>query len=182
MNSSSVSPRRVCLGAVAGAHGVRGLVKLRSFTEEPGAIAAYGPVQDEDGRSYTVTVTGRARHHLIARLDGVSDREAALALSGRKLYVERSRLPEVAQTDEFYREDLVGLAVETPDGRALGRVRAVENYGAGDILIIAAADGGELLLAFTRAAVPEVDVAGGRLVANPPPFDDDAGGDGDERG
>jgi len=161
----------VCLGVVAGAHGVRGLVRLRSYTERPEDIAAYGPLQDAEGaRVFALTLTGRTSRHLIARIDGVTDRDAAQALAGQPLHVARDRLPEPEEEDTFYCADLVGLDVYTPGGARWGAVTAVDNYGAGDILVITA-ETGETLLPFTRETVTEVDLSAGRLVADPPVYD-----------
>ncbi len=181
--SSSDTPRRLCLAAVAGAHGVRGLVKLKSFTEEPEAVAAYGPLTDEAGRrTFRLTLKGRVKDLLLAAIDGVEDREAAQALRGTRLYVERSALPEPEDAEEFYVADLVGLAVESPDGETLGRVASVADHGAGSVLEIEPAEGPAFDLPFTRAVVPTVDLAGGRLVVELPPMltgDEEAGaGDG----
>ncbi|MGF1629259.1 MAG: ribosome maturation factor RimM [Kiloniellaceae bacterium] len=157
---------RVCLGVMVGAHGVRGLVKVKSFTENPADVAAYGPVSDSDGRRrWRLQVTGQAKGVVLVRVEGVTDREAAQALHGTELYVERAILPVLDEEETFYHADLIGLRVENGEGRSLGSVRAVENYGAGDLLDIAGPDGQGFLLAFTRAAVPLVDIAGGRLVA-----------------
>lgn len=164
-----IAQDRVLVGAVAGAHGVRGLVKLRCFTEKPTQITAYGPLTDETGeRRFEVAVVGAAKGGVLARIDGVTDRNAAEALKGTRLFVSRSALPALAPDNEFYHADLVGLGVETPDGRRLGKVKAVLNYGAGDVLEVADEAGGSLLLPFTKAAIPVVDLSGGRLVAAPP--------------
>lgn len=177
MGNRSVAEPRVCVGVMVGAHGVRGLVKVKSFTETPEDVAAYGPVSDKSGqRSWTLRVTGPApgkRDVLLARVEGVDDRDAAQALHGTELYVARAALPALEEEETFYHADLIGLRVEDPEGRVLGRVAAVENYGAGDFLEVELpGDGGKagktLLLAFTRAVVPEVDIAGGRLVVVPP--------------
>jgi len=160
---------RVCLGVVVGAHGVRGLVRIKSFTEAPGDIAAYGPLSDEAGaRSFAVRVTGEAKGAILAAIAGVADRDAAEALKGTRLYVDRAALPVPVDAEEFYHADLIGLMAEDRAGRALGRVVAVHNFGAGDLLEIAPEGGQSLLLPFTKAAVPEVDLAGGRLVVEPP--------------
>ena len=163
---------RVCLGIMVGAHGVRGLVKVKSFTEDPADVAAYGPVSDAAGRRHwrlevTGQAAGKAGGVVLVRVEGVKDRDAAQALHGTRLYVERAALPPLAESEAetFYHADLIGLRVEDGAGRSLGTVRAVENYGAGDVLDIAGPDGQGFLLAFTRAAVPLVDIAGGRLVA-----------------
>ncbi len=159
---------RFCVGAIAGAHGVRGLVKIKSFTEEPLDLAAYGPLTDQSGRRrFQVTVTGRAKGLLIARIEGVEDREAAQALRGARLYAARAALPEPAE-EEYYHADLIGLEAQDRGGAPLGRVVAVQNFGAGDILEIARPEGEPLLVPFTKAAVPIVDLAGGRVVLEPP--------------
>jgi len=163
---------RICLGVVAGAHGVRGLVKVKAFTAVPADVAAYGPLGDEAGRrrwrlEVVGPAPGKSADVVLARMEGVADRDAAQALHGVRLYVARTALPE-PEEDEFYHADLIGLRVEDGAGRGLGTVRAVENHGAGDLLEVEAPDGRLVLLPFTRAAVPLVDVAGGRLVAAPP--------------
>jgi 16S rRNA processing protein RimM len=160
---------RVCLGAIAGAHGVRGLVKIKSFTEDPANLTAYGPLGDEaGGRRFEIAVTGAAKGLLLARIAGVADREAAQALRGVRLYVDRAALPEPEEAEAFYHADLIGLAVEDPQGQPLGKVAAVENYGAGDYLEIARPEGEPLLIPFTQAAVPRVDLNAGRIVVAPP--------------
>ena len=170
MAQERVPAERVCLGVMVGAHGVRGLVKVKSFTEDPAAVGAYGPVSDAAGkRRWSLQVIGPAPGKspdvVLVRIEGVSDRDAAQALHGTELYVARAALPALAAEDEaFYHADLIGLGVEDGAGRSLGRVTAVENYGAGDLLEITGADGKSRMLAFTRAAVPLVDLAGGRVV------------------
>ena len=169
---------RICLGKIVGVHGVRGLVRIKSFTERPEDLVAYGPLGDKAGdRVFDVTLKGRAKGVLLAAVAGVGDRDRAKALQGAELYVERSALPALAEAeDEFYRADLIGLAAEDPQGRPLGRVRAVHNFGAGDVIELAGVPrgvpggvpGGSLMVPFTRAAVPTVDPAGGRLVVDPP--------------
>ncbi|MCH9011866.1 MAG: ribosome maturation factor RimM [Proteobacteria bacterium] len=159
---------RLCVGVIAGAHGVRGLVKIKSFTEDPANLTAYGALTDESGaRRYQVAVTGRAKGVLLARIEGVGDRDAARALRGARLYIARAALPE-PEDEEYYHADLIGLAVEDRAGAPLGRVAAVQNFGAGDILEIERPDEETLLVPFTKAAVPLVDPAGGRLVVEPP--------------
>ncbi len=161
------SANSVCLGVVVGAHGVRGLVRLHSYTEKPEDIVAYGPLQDPDGqRVFQLTLTGRTNRHLIARIDGVADRDSAAALAGQRLHVARNCLPATDETDTFYCADLVGLAVESATGARWGVVTAVDNYGAGDILVIAA-ETGEVMLPFTRDVVTLVDLEARRLVADP---------------
>lgn len=161
---------RVCVGVVTGAHGVRGLLRVKSFTEAPEDVAAYGPVSDESGeRRFELTVVGRAKGVLTVRCAGVGDRDQAETLKGCKLYVARDALPVIEETETYYHADLIGLAVETLEGEALGTVAAVQDFGAGDVLEIRPANGGEsFYIPFTRAAVPEVDLAGGRLVVETP--------------
>ena len=167
----SDKPRRVCLGAFAGAHGVRGEAKLRAFTAIPEDIASYGPLETEDGACvFTVKLVREAKPGvLIVRSADIKSREDALALSGTRLYVDRDRLPEPDE-DEFYYDDLVGLRVEGLDGEPLGRVKAVVDFGAGDLLeIIDIPDvNGARLLPFTKEIAPVVDVPGGRIVLAPP--------------
>jgi len=159
---------RVCLGAVTGAHGVRGLVKIKPFTENPDDVAAYGPVEDERGtRRFTLSVSGHAKDQVIVRVDGVTDRDGADALRGTRLYVSRAALPE-PEDGAFYHADLIGLAVVSVAGEALGKVTAVYDFGAGDLIEYSGEDGRPRMLPFTEAAVPEVDIAGGRLVVDPP--------------
>ncbi len=168
----SADPNRVCLGVMVGAHGVRGLVKIKAFTERPEDVAAYGPVSDRRGRQqWRLKVTGPApgkQDVVLAQVEGIADRDAAQALHGTELYVDRAALPALEEEETFYHADLIGLRVEDTAGRALGWVKAVENYGAGDVLEVERPDGKSLLLAFTRAVVPQVDIAGGRLVVVPP--------------
>ena len=163
---------RLCVGKIVGVHGVRGLVRIKSFTERPEDLVAYGPLGDKAGkRAFEITLKGRAKGVLLAALAGVGDRDQAKALQGTELYVERSALPALAEAeDEFYQADLIGLAAEDSAGRPLGRVRAVHNFGAGDLIELAGAGvpGGSLMVPFTRAAVPTVDLATGRLVVDPP--------------
>ena len=155
------------MGAIAGAHGVKGEVRVKSFAAAPKAIASYGPLEDRAGkRRFRLTVTGGLEVRLIATIEGVSTRDEAERLKGTELYVARDALPEIA-ADEFYHADLVGLEVRLPDGGRFGRVRAVHEFGAGDSLEIERADG-DVLVPFTRRAVPEVNIAAGYLVLDPP--------------
>jgi 16S rRNA processing protein RimM len=159
---------RVCVAAVAGAFGVRGEARVKSFTADPLAFASYGPLETEDGtRRFRLRVTRPIPNGFAARLDGVSTREEAEALKGARLYAPRSALPKLPD-DEFYHADLLGLAVFDAGGAPLGKVAAVQNFGAGDFLEIAQPGGKTLLLPFTMAAVPTVDLAAGRIVADPP--------------
>lgn len=161
--------QRVCLGVIVAPHGVRGLVKIKSFTAEPEALAAYGPLHDEAGtRTFEIALAGRTKDLLLGRVAGVADRDAAEALKGTRLYIERAALPEPEEADTYYRADLVGLRVEDEAGQGLGRVAAVYDFGAGDLIEVERPDGTSDLLTFTRAVVPVVDLAGGRLVVRPP--------------
>ena len=160
---------RVLVGEIGAAQGLKGEVRLRSYTQTPTDIAAYGPLQDETGveriEIESVRVTPKA---LIARIKGVATREGAEALNGTKLYLPRAALPERGE-DEWYVADLIGLEAVDARGAPLGTVVAVHNFGASDIIEVAPATGGEnLLVAFTEAAVPEVDIENGRLVLVPP--------------
>lgn len=160
--------RLVCIAAVAAAHGVRGGMRLRCFTAEPESVAAYGPVHDEAGNElFSLELMGRAKGGVIARARGITSREAAEALRGKRLYVPRERLPE-PDADEFYHEDLVGLAAVSPDGAPAGHVSAVYDFGAGDLIEITAEDGQKVVLPFTREIVPEIDLGGRRLVVELP--------------
>ena len=167
MASSATS--LVCLGAIAGAHGIKGLVRLKSFTARAQDIAAYGPLQDASGaRHFEIALVGAARGALIARIKGVDDRNAAERLKGEKLYVTRDRLPPTA-AGEFYHADLIGLVAEREDGTKLGRIVAVHDFGAGPSIEIAPESGATAMIPFTATVVPVVDIAGGRVVVVPPP-------------
>ncbi|HZA01985.1 MAG TPA: ribosome maturation factor RimM [Hyphomicrobiaceae bacterium] len=159
------SQKRILLGHIAGAHGVRGEVLINSYTSTPEDIAAYGPLTDESGtRAFAVTVVRVTNKGVVARLDGITDRAAAETLRGLRLYLERDRLPET-RSNEFYYADLIGLAAVSPDGETIGRVVDLQNYGAGDLLEIQVESSRETeLVPFTKAFVREVDMAGGRLV------------------
>ena len=160
---------RVCVGAVAGAFGVKGEVRLKSFTAEPEDIAAYGPLETEDGaQRFEAQITGRAKGTLVARLSGIASKEAADALRGTRLYVDRDCLP-APDEDEYYHADLIGLEVYDTGGALLGTVKAVLNHGASDLLEIQGPGlASTVLLPFTLDAVPTVDLATRRIVADPP--------------
>ena len=159
---------RVCIAQIGAAHGVRGEVRLKPFTEDPLAVAANGALQTEDGGRVEIEAVRPAKDMLVARLKGVSDRNAAEALRNVRLYVAREKLPP-PEDDEFYYADLVGLMAVRADGEALGTVKAVHNFGAGDLLEIEPVAGGAtMMLPFTETTVPSVDVAEGRIVVEPP--------------
>jgi 16S rRNA processing protein RimM len=165
---AAMQPRRVCVGVITGAQGVRGAVRVKSFTAVPEDVAAYGPVEDEAGaRSLALHPVGRAKGVVIATIPGIADRDAAERLKGMRLYVAREKLPAPG-AEEYYHADLVGLAAVLRDGTRLGTVRAVHDFGAGDALDVAREDGGAVMVPFTRVVVPEIDFAAGRLVIDPP--------------
>src|SRR5712672_4699142 len=158
----------ICIARIGAAHGVRGAVKLWTFTEDPLAVKAYGPLLTKDGaRSFEVATAREAKGHLVATLKGIATREDAERLNGIELYVAREKLPATDQ-DEYYHADLIGLAAVTPANEALGRVVAIHNFGAGDIIEIAPPGGATMLLPFTHAVVPSVDLAAGRGVIELP--------------
>jgi 16S rRNA processing protein RimM len=159
----------ICVGTIAGAFGVQGEVRLKSFTADPTAIADYAPLSNEDGTQiFSVTLTRPINNGFAARLGGVKTKEEADALKGVKLFAEREKLPELPD-DEFYHTDLIGLEVYDTGGTLLGRIKAVMNHGAGDILeVTSTGNAGSVLLPFTLDIVPTVDLTAGRIVADPP--------------
>ena len=161
---------RVCVARIGAAHGVRGEVKLWSFTEDPAAVAHYGPLETQDGtRCFEIEALRAAKDHFVARIAGVNDRDAAEKLRNIELYIPRARLPKIEETDTFYHADLVGLDAVTPDGARVGTVHALHNFGAGDIIEIAPAGGGDpLMLPFNETTVPKIDVAARQIVVMPP--------------
>ena len=162
---------RVCVAAVAAAHGVRGLLRLKPFTAIPEDCVAYGPLTNADGsRTFKFEKMGMHKGQVLVRMEGVADRTAAEALRGVRLYVLRAALPETEDEDEFYYADLIGLSAVLADGTEIGKVRAVFDFGAGDSLeLTQTASGKPLLVPFTRTVVPRVDIAGGQVVVDPPP-------------
>jgi 16S rRNA processing protein RimM len=164
---------KVLVGVFGAPHGVRGEIRLKSFMQDPLSIADYGALSDGAGRSYDIIAARSVKDDLlVARVKGVSDRGAAQKLTNEKLYLAREKLPP-PEEDEFYCSDLIGLRAETPEGALIGTIVAVPNYGAGDILEIAPPAGETLLLPFTRAVVPEIDLAGGKVTVAPPVEADD---------
>ncbi|WIW46689.1 ribosome maturation factor RimM [Bradyrhizobium sp. 62B] len=154
----------VCVARIGAAHGVRGAVKLWTFTEDPFAVRRYGPLLSKDGRrQFEVAQAREAKDHLVATFKGVTTRDEAERLNGIELYVAREKLPATDE-DEYYHTDLIGLAAVTTGGDALGRVLAIHNFGAGDIIEIAPPKGPTMLLPFSNAVVPEVDLKAGRVV------------------
>src|SRR6195256_5531171 len=158
----------ICIARIGAAHGVRGAVKLWTFTEDPLAVKAYGPLLTKDGaRSFEVATAREAKGHLVATLKGIATREDAERLNGLELYVAREKLP-ATENDEYYHADLIGLAAVTSTNEPLGEVIAIHNFGAGDIIEIAPPQGVTMLLPFTNAVVPTVDLKGGRVVIELP--------------
>jgi 16S rRNA processing protein RimM len=161
-------PAQVCVARIGAAHGVRGAVKLWTFTEDPFAVTRYGPLATRDGaRAFEIAHARQGKGHLVATLKGVATRNDAERLNGIELYVAREKLP-ATEDDEYYHTDLIGLAAVTTANEPLGKVLAIHNFGAGDIIEIAPPRGPTLLLPFTNAVVPTVDIAGGRVVIEVP--------------
>jgi 16S rRNA processing protein RimM len=159
---------RVCVGRISGAHGIKGWVRITSYTDEPRSVAAYGPVSDEKGeRMFELEFMRMAKARVIARIPGVSDRNAAEALRGVRLFVPRTALP-APDPDEFYFEDLIGLDVNTIDGTPLGKVVSVQEFGTGPLLEVGEENGATILVPFTHDVVPVVDLAAGRIDIDPP--------------
>ncbi|MBN9001128.1 MAG: ribosome maturation factor RimM [Rhizobiales bacterium] len=160
--------KQVCIARIGAAHGVRGAVKLWTFTEDPFAVLDYGPLSTKDGgRRFEVSNAREAKDHLVATLQGVTTRNDAEKLNGIELYVPREKLPP-AEDGEYYHVDLIDLAAVSMDGAPIGRVVAIHHFGAGDVIEIAPPQGATLLLPFTDAVVPTVDIAGGRVVIEMP--------------
>jgi 16S rRNA processing protein RimM len=161
-------PAQVCVARIGAAHGVRGAVKLWTFTEDPFAVTRFGPLATKDGaRAFEVANAREAKGHLVATLKGVTTRNEAERLNGIELYVAREKLP-ATNGDEYYHADLIGLVAITTADEPLGKVIAIHNFGAGDIIEIAPLRGPTMLLPFTNAVVPTVDIAGGRVVIELP--------------
>ena len=159
---------QICIARIGAAHGVRGAVKLWTFTEDPLAVKDYGPLSTRDGaRQFEVATARAAKDHLVATIKGVDTREDAERLNGIELYIAREKLP-ATDDDEYYHADLIGLAAVNVANEPIGRVHAIHNFGAGDIIEIAPPQGPTLLLPFTNAVVPTVDLAGGRVVIELP--------------
>ena len=155
MTASGERENRICVGVITTAHGVRGLVKVKSFTRNAADFAAFGKLSDASAkRSFKVEIVGSNKDLFLVKIDGVTDRNAAEALRGTELFVSRSQLPETAQ-NEFYYADLIGMTAKSPDGNVLGKVMAVYNFGAGDMLEI---EGVEDFISFCKQNVPEVDL------------------------
>ncbi len=175
---TETTPDRVLLAVIGGAHGIKGEVRVRSFTADPEDIGAYGPLTDAKGRRYTVASARAQKNVVVVRFKEVADRNAAELLNGTELFVDRAALPEEGE-DEFYQADLVGLVARLVDGTVIGEVVAFHDFGAGDILEIAPEQGSSVMIPFTEAAVPEVDLDLGFILVEPTaagllPADEDA--------
>jgi 16S rRNA processing protein RimM len=157
-------PAPICVARIGAAHGVRGAVRLWTFTEDPLAVKRYGPLTTKDGtRQFEIATAREAKGHLVATLKGIATRDEAERLNGVELYIAREKLPDTDE-DEYYHADLIGLAAVNAADEPIGRVIAIHNFGAGDIIEIAPPHGTTLLLPFTNAVVPTVDLDGGRVV------------------
>ena len=167
----------VLLAAIIGAQGLKGEVKAKVFTETPGALTRYGALHDAKARMFEITAFRPTKPgEAVIAFRGVATREAAEALKGTELFIARAALPP-AKEDEFYHADLIGMEAQDSEGRVLGTVAAIHNYGAGDVIEIARTDGDSLLLSFTRETVPTIEIALGRIVVAVPEYED-----ADERG
>ena len=180
-SSDERSSERIVVAQFGAPHGVRGEIRLKSHTADPLSVGEYGPLAAADGREFVISgarqAGGTQAEMLVVSVDGITDRDAAASLNGIELSIPRERLPQ-PDDDDFYHADLVGLRADAVDGTALGSVVAIHNHGAGDILEIAALGGEPILVPFTKAVVPTVDIPGGRVVVDPPPGLLDSDGEG----
>lgn len=169
IDSKDKDAGRVCVAVFSSAHGVSGALRLKSFTQEPDDVAQYGQLESEDAsKVYDIEVVSHTgKGELIVKVPGVDNRDAAELLKGERLYVSRTKLPD-AGDEEFYHADLIGLLVKTTNGKTLGTVRAVFDFGAGDMLEILPKEGAMIMVPFTKAVVPIVDIEKGRVVVDPP--------------
>ena len=162
----------VLMARIGAAHGIRGEVRVKAFASDPADLAQYSPLASSDGRLFKVDAirpaAGGSRDMLVVHFSGIDTRNAAEGLNGIELFVPRDRLGETV-ADEYFHADLIGLDAVTIAGKPLGTVIRVQNFGAGDLLEVAPRRGDTLLIPFRKAVVPEVDLAGGRLIVDPPP-------------
>ncbi|HVV28576.1 MAG TPA: ribosome maturation factor RimM [Rhizomicrobium sp.] len=166
-------PRHVLLAAVIGAQGLKGEVKVKTFTQDPQALGAYGVLHDAKGTAYRIAAFRATKPgEAVIAFQGITGRNAAEALKGTELFVPRAALPEPGE-EEFYHADLIGLEARDGEGRVLGKVSAIHNYGAGDVIVLLRPDGDDVLMAFTRETVPVIDIAGGFIVVAVPEDDED---------
>lgn len=159
----------ICVGAIAGAFGVRGEIRIKSFCANPEDIQSYSPLTTEDGsQSFSISLSRPISNGFAAHLDGIVTKEQADALRGTRLFARRDQLPSLPD-DEYYHTDLVGLEVHDTGGKLLGHVKSVQNHGAADLLEIHGAGLKDtVLLPFTLVVIPTVDLTAGRIIADPP--------------
>jgi 16S rRNA processing protein RimM len=169
------------MAVIGAAHGIKGELRVKTFTGDPLALGDYGPLYAKDGRAFEVADIRPAKDVVVVRFKAVSDRNAAEALTGTELFVDRSALPDDGDEDDFYHADLVGLSVRDDTGAGIGKVVAVQNFGGGDILDLTLGARKGVLIPFSKAAVPEVSVAGGYIRVDPVAAGlvDDEDGDGE---
>lgn len=151
----------VQMAVIGAAHGVRGEVRVKTFTGDPLALGDYGALHAEDGRSFTVAAIRPAKNVVVVRFKEIASREAAEAAAGTALFIDRSALPDDLEDDEFYQTDLIGLAIRDETGATIGKVTAIQNFGGGDIVEATITGKRSLMIPFTHAAIPEISVAGG---------------------
>ena len=167
-DNSECRPRKVCLGTIVGSQGLKGAVRIRSYTANPEDIGSYGLLSDKTGKSeFRIRVLKSTKKGIIAELSGIRDRSASDEIKGLELFVERIVLPEL-EDGEFYFSDLIGLDVEKEDGQSIGRIKSMNNFGAGDVVEVVLFGGETLILPFTHETVPVIDVEGARVVVNVP--------------
>lgn len=165
---SRTSKNDILIARIGGAHGIKGEVRMQVFVEDVAAVTGYDSLHDANGRRFKVLRARPAKSAVIAALEGVSDRNQAEALKGTELFVPRAALPDEAlEEDELYWSDLEGLEVFDQQGARRGKVIAIHDFGAGTILEIDPGEGSTVMIPFSTAAVPEVDIEAGRLVVEP---------------
>jgi 16S rRNA processing protein RimM len=165
-----MTAQKICVARLGAPHGVRGEIRLWPLTQAPMAVADYGPLETQDGaRRFEIETLRAAKDHLVARLKGINDRDAAEKLRNLELYVPRERLPPLDDADTYYHSDLIGLDAVSADGTQIGTVRALHNFGAGDLIEITPVGSGEaVMLPFTEITVPKIDLAAKQVVVVPP--------------
>lgn len=170
MSKTSVSSEGLaCMAEIVGVHGIKGAVKLKIFTDQPENLSGYASFCDADrARTFEFTSLSRHGNTWLATIKGLADRTAAEKLRGTKLYVPREELPAIEEDDTYYHADLIGLSAQWPDGKPMGKVINVVNFGAGDLLDIKPAKGPSFYVPFTNAVVPQIDIAGGTMTVDPP--------------
>lgn len=153
--------KAVQMAVIGAPHGVKGEVRVKTFTGDPLALGDYGPLRSADGRTFTVAAIRPAKTVVVVRFREIASREAAEAATGTELFIDRSALPDDLDDDEFYHADLIGLAVRDETGSSIGKVAAIQNFGGGDIVEVALAGRRTVMIPFTLAAIPEISVRGG---------------------